>query len=388
MKWRPDKASLQALIFITVVAVLALLAAERSVTPVRQPHYTQKLKAAKQSLLAQHTLRTLRGPRAVVLDPVNDPNGTGLIGSEFTLITTDRGDITSKLTSTNPNFAAVVVQLLMDAKVQKGDVVAVAMTGSFPALNIATLAAIEALDLRPIVITSVGSSSWGATDPAFTWLDMERALNDAGVLHTRSVAASLGGGQDIGRGLSPAGRTAIEAAITRNGVTPIRQKTIEDSITARMAIYERHAKGRRIKAFVNIGGGMASIGHPVTGNLIPTGLSKRLVMNNVPLKGVLIRMAERDVPVIHLLDVPRLAKQHGLPIDPIPLPELGHGSVYFGERYDRLKLTLIFSALLAIIVAIVRLDMRHYLKQLQTVPARGLGAGGSTVPRDVPPPAP
>ncbi len=388
MKWRPDKASLQALIFITVVAVLALLTAERSVTPVLQPHYPQKLKAAKQSLLAQHTLRTLRGPRAVVLDPVNDPNGTGLIGSEFTLITTDRGDITSKLTSTNPNFAAVVVQLLMEAKVQKGDVVAVAMTGSFPALNIATLAAIEALDLRPIVITSVGSSSWGATDPAFTWLDMERALNDAGVLHTRSVAASLGGGQDIGRGLSPAGRTAIEDSITRNGVTPIRQKTIEDSITARMALYERNAKGRRIKAFVNIGGGMASIGHPVTGNLIPTGLSKRLVMNNVPLKGVLIRMAERDVPVIHLLDVPRLAKQHGLPIDPIPLPELGQGSVYFRERYDRLKLTLIFSALLAIIVAIVRLDMRHYLKQLQTVPARGLGAGGSTVPRDLPPPTP
>ncbi len=384
MKWRTDKTSLQALLFITAMAVAALLLAEQSVTPAREPYYAQKLKAAKQALLAQHTLRTIRQTARAIVDPVNDPNGTGLIGSEYTVITTDRGDITSKLTSTNPNFAAVIVQTLTEAKLRKGDVVAVAMTGSFPALNIATLAAIEALDLRPIVISSVGSSSWGATDPTFTWLDMERVLTEHGVLRTRSAAASIGGGKDLGRGLSPSGRAAIEAAIARNGVTFIHEKTLEDSIAARLALYDRLAGDRPIKAFINVGGGVASLGNPVSGALIPAGLSKHIGRKNFPMKGVLIRMAERGLPVIHLLDVQRLAKRYGLPIDPVPLPELGQGPVYFKERYDRVVLVLLVIALVGVTAAVIRLDMRHYLTRLRAAP-QGLGAGGSTVPPAPPP---
>ncbi|MFZ5876626.1 MAG: poly-gamma-glutamate system protein [Nitrospirota bacterium] len=382
MKWRSDKASLQSLLFITVVAVLALVLAETTVTPVREPHYTKKLQAAKNTLLAQHTLRTLREGHNVVIDPVNDPNGTGLIGSEFTLITTDRGDITSKLTSTNPNFAAAIVHMLTDAKLKKGDVVAVALTGSFPALNIATLAALEALDLVPIVVTSVGSSSWGATDPGFTWLDMERALREAGVLHTRSVAASIGGGKDTGRGLSPEGRQAIEAAIARNDAAFIKEDTVEASIEARLATYDRHAAGKPIKAFVNVGGGIASLGNSINGTLIPAGLSTSLRDKNFPMKGVLIRMADRGMPVIHILDVQRLAKRYGLPLDPVPLPELGQGPIYFKERYDRVQLGLIIIALVILTAAIVRLDMRHYLQQIRL---GQYGAGGSTVPPAPPP---
>jgi poly-gamma-glutamate system protein len=387
LKWRTDKASLSALAFITTMAVLALLLAEQSITPVREPHYTQKLAAAKQALLAQHTLRGVRQPQSTIIDPVNDPNGTGLIGSEFTLITTDRGDITSKLTTTNPNFAAVIVHLLTEAKLAKGDTVAVAMTGSFPALNISALAAMEALELRPIVISSVGSSSWGATDPNFTWLDMERVLKDRGVLHTRSVAASIGGGKDIGRGLSPKGRAAIQHAITRNNVTAIREPSLEESIAARMALYERHAKGRRIKAFINVGGGVASLGNSINGSLIPSGLSTRLGGGNFPMKGVLIRFAERGVPVVHLLDIQHLATRYGLPIDPVPLPELGQGPVYFKERYDRLKLALILIILVGVTAGIVRLDMRHYLTRLRAGEFRGIGSGGSTVPPAPPPPS-
>ena len=81
MKWRTDMTSLQALLFITAMAVAALLLAEQSVTPAREPYYAQKLKAAKQALLAQHTLRTIRQTARAIVDPVNDPNGTGLIGS-------------------------------------------------------------------------------------------------------------------------------------------------------------------------------------------------------------------------------------------------------------------------------------------------------------------
>lgn len=381
MKWRTDKASLHTLVFLTVLAVLALVLAEGAVYQKREPQYASKLKAAKKALLAQQTLRTLR-QAAHTADPVNDPNGTGMIGSEFTVITTDRGDITSKLATTNPDFAAVIVDLLTDAKLSKGDTIAVAMTGSFPALNIAALAAMETLELRPIVITSVGSSSWGATDPAWTWLDMERALADHGVFHTRSIAASIGGGRDVGRGMSPQGRAAIEAAVVRQRITFIQENTLEESITARMQLYDRQAQPRRIKAYLNIGGGVASLGASVNGNLIPSGVSTRLAIRNVPLKGVMIRMAERGLPVIHLLDIQRLAKRYGLPVDPTAAPELGQGPVYIKERYDRFKLGLIIVGLLIITTAVVRLDMRHYMNQFRA--GRYLGAGGSTVPPSPP----
>ncbi len=55
----------------------------------------------------------------VFIDVINDPNQTALIGQEYTLVTTDRGYIEAKLSTTNPNFAAVIVQLLKDAGSEK-----------------------------------------------------------------------------------------------------------------------------------------------------------------------------------------------------------------------------------------------------------------------------
>ena len=95
-----------------------------------------------------------------------------MIGQDITQITTDRGYIDSKLTSMNPNFAAVIVEMLKEADVKNNDVVAISFTGSLPGLNIAVMAAIQTLKLKPIIITSVGASNSGANDPYFTWLDM------------------------------------------------------------------------------------------------------------------------------------------------------------------------------------------------------------------------
>jgi hypothetical protein len=39
------------------------------------------------------------------------------------------------------------------------------------------------------------------------------------------------------------------------------------------------------------------------------------------LRGFLFRYVERGTPVIHLLNIKRLAIRNALPVDPIPLPE-------------------------------------------------------------------
>ena len=245
---------------LSLLSLLAFIAVENSKVDARQDYYEEKLEAAQLAQKAAEYIKNYRLQKGVFVDAVNDPNETALIGQEYTMVTTDRGDIEAKLSSTNPNFAAVVVQMLKEAEVEKGDNVTVAMTGSFPALNIAVLAALKTLDLNPIVISSVGASNFGANDPHFTWLDMEMILEKGNVFDCRSVAASMGGGADRGRGLSPEGRDLLKQAVERNGIPFIHEDHLENSIEQRMQIYNKEAKGKGIQAFINIGGGIASLG--------------------------------------------------------------------------------------------------------------------------------
>ncbi|TWT82059.1 Capsule biosynthesis protein CapB [Planctomycetes bacterium CA13] len=60
----------------------------------------------------------------------------------------------AKLTSTNPNMAAVVVDMLKAAGVGKGDLVAVGYSGSFPGMNVSVLAALNTIGARPIILAN------------------------------------------------------------------------------------------------------------------------------------------------------------------------------------------------------------------------------------------
>src|SRR5262249_46844454 len=146
------------------------------------------------------------------------------------VITTNTGSLEAKRTTLDPNWAAVVVQLLYEAGVQRKGTIAIGVSGSFPALNLAAFAAAEVLDLDAISIASVGASSWGANIPTLTWLDMERVLADAGLLRTRSIAASLGGTRDRALGMPKLGRHRLREAIDRAGVPFLETETDLDSI--------------------------------------------------------------------------------------------------------------------------------------------------------------
>jgi poly-gamma-glutamate system protein len=319
---------------LALLALMAFLAVEYGKEDVKLKWYDQKIEAAKLAKKAAEYLKEQRMHKGVFIDAINDPNETALIGQDITPITTDRGYIEAKLTATNPNFAAVVVDMLKEAELEKNDVVAVAFTGSFPGLNIAVHSAIQTLKLKPVIITSVGASNWGANDPYYTWLDMERILANAGIFKNKSVAASIGGGLDKGRGLSPEGRQLIIDAIERNKVEFINEEHLESSIQKRLEIYNKHSKKDKIKAFINVGGGISSIGSVENVQFIPGGLSKSLPMKNFPVKGLLIQMAEKNIPVIHLLNVNQLAQEYGLQINPAPLPQPGEGEIFIQKRYS------------------------------------------------------
>lgn len=362
MKWREGKVPNTHLLGLAVLSLVVFGVAERTARRELQPRYELKMSAVRDAVLSQRAIADELRRQGLTIDSTNDPWRTGLIGEEHTIITSDRGVNTAKVLATNPNAAAAFVDLLSRARVHKGDRVAIGLTGSMPGWNIAMLCACKAMDVTPVIIASVGASDWGANRPTLTWLDMERVLREADILPYRSVAASLGGGGDKGRGMAPAGRLSIRETIAANGVTLVDGGTLESNIATRMKIYAEHEGHDRYAAYINIGGGVASLGGSYNNEIIPSGYSRRLPPANYPIDAVINRMSRAGVRVINLTNVMWISKRYGLPVvvGPNP-PEIGSGALFYKERYD-ITITSILTLLLAIVVfATIRLDLRHYV---------------------------
>lgn len=270
-------------------------------------------------------IRECRESRGIPLDPATDPNRTGLIGLETSPITTSAGRLEAKRTTTNPNFAGLVVSLLHEAGVRRGDAVAVGASSSFPALIVATLAAAEVMGLEPLVISSLGASEFGANIPGFNWADMEDCLRAAGVLDISPLARAVGGDEDVGRDMSPEGRTLLESRIRAGGMLFLEESDLERNVASRMELYRKSSGSKPIKAFVNIGGSWANIGTSSEVLKLRPGLTSDVFVPPPAERGVLQAMAAEKIPVIHLLNIKGLCERYGLPWDPLPLPEPGDG---------------------------------------------------------------
>ncbi len=346
------------LVVMALVAVLTYVGVKEVNLTVPQANREEKLLAAQCMQRATvHLQRVIpmQVPQAFVGN--RDPNRTGLIGPLLTPITTDTGILRAKLTTTNPNFAAVVVDLLKKAGVRPRDLVSASMTGSMPGLNVATWCAMQALDLEGLVISSVGASNHGATWPEMTWLDMEKSLYEAGLFTRHSVAATRGGSQDRGAGLSKKGVDLMDRAIRRAGLRRLRFTNTAGGIRARMSLYETLAAGRPIRAYINVGGGITSLGSSANRDLIKSGLNLTLPVSSAQPKGVAFRMAEKKIPVIHLLEAVNLAHLYDLPVAPAKLPPPGQGGVFIKEMPKRPVIMLALGFLLVFITLCGRVDL-------------------------------
>ncbi|MFP4459198.1 MAG: poly-gamma-glutamate system protein [Candidatus Zixiibacteriota bacterium] len=302
---------------------------------IKRSHFDKKLEAAEKMQEATEAIKNYRAGTDIFIDYLSDPSGTGLIGQEFSLITTDQGDLDEKLTSVNPNFAALALQYLEQAGVEEDDFVAIGWTGSFPGMNIAFLSALDIIGANAVIITSLGSSMWGANNPDLTWLHMEQILNKKGIFDYRSIAASIGGRGDRGGNISPKGRETIRSIIYNQAIDIIEEQTLSRSINRRMELYQRNLPDdEEFSAYINVGGGLGSIGSSHNLVLIPNGLVKSIPLQNYPRRGTLILFGEEGIPVINIIDINKIAQKNGLPISPEPLPEPPSGGVFYRLKYN------------------------------------------------------
>jgi poly-gamma-glutamate system protein len=325
------------LLILAAAALLALGLLEATRSLLADPLYPIKLAAAQRMEIATRALREERLARGIPIEPEIDPNATGLIGPEYTAITTTLGYLPAKRTSTNPNMAGVIVAMLDRAGAKPGGCAAVGFSGSFPALNVAVLCALQAMGLKPVIVSSVGASSYGANDPRFTWLDMEQVLHERGLFPWRSAAVAPGGVVSIPAFFGDDGIRDVQAAITRSGRPALDERgdeTLQPDVARRMALYEAGCGGRPA-VFINVGGSLPALGNCREAQALPTGLLPLGSRSASPDCGIVFRMAAAGVPVIHLLDIRKIARDYGLPVDPAPLPAVPDGRVMSQGGYSR-----------------------------------------------------
>ena len=250
-------------------------------------------------------------------------SGTFLDSINYYHFMTGEGFLSSKQTVLKPNFAALLVNLFLESNIEKGDTIAVAMTGSMPGANIALHAVCVAMNVTPIIISSVGSSDYGAVHPNFTWLDMEEGLFDSGVITHKSIAVSLGGRGDLfktrwgdNRAIyaGQLGREVAQNALDRNyhksmHIIPPSKGNLTKSIKSRINKYKSILPISNYSAYINIGGGVASMGiggNEKVGDVGLVDLSDAI--ETLDDKSVAIEFAKKDIPIISIHTIQDLVK--------------------------------------------------------------------------------
>lgn len=366
---RPAKAGRRGLLRAAVafaVAALTLFFTFSTSYMAKHECYDVMVAAAEKMLEASEAVKAHRLALGIRVSP-DDINRTGLIGEELTDITTTPGNLQSKRTATNPDFAALTVKYLHELGIEAGDKVAVGASGSFPGIVIAVLSACWVTGVEPVIIPSIGASEYGANVPGVTSVEMIDALRAAGVFDYVPAMISLGGPQDSGEaGILVDGRPVILDIAQRSGHPLLLPENAVESIRRRLEVYE--AAGE-MKAFINVGGAEPNYGSTLASLDFPNGLVRKPpVKINTPDMGLVYEFINRGIPVMHFLDIKGLATKSGIPVDPAPLPAPGTSLVYYQRRYQKAYAAVGLVAALGVLLAPPALEKRRK--------RRGTRAGG------------
>lgn len=356
--WKASKVPAHFLLSTAALAIFSILIIEKNKMAQPVIDYQVKVEASKQVSKAFTLIRNERIKMGTSIDAATDPQGLGILGSEASVLTSKSGDLKAKQTTINPNWAAVFIEMFREARLKKGDLVAAGMSGSFPALNISFLIAAETYGLKAIMVSSLASSSYGANIPGLSWLEMEGILFRAGLIHRRSKAVSIGAKGDRGLNLPKEGIQTAHKIVAKEGIPPLNGRTKSELIQERLDIFQNPTTGL-VKAYINIGGGVASVGSAKIKKTFRPGVtvqdaSEYSVHRGYPEKeldhGLMTYFKSENIPVINMVNIESLARKYHLPIAPTRPPEIGKGKLYFSQHYSGPIVILFLLSLLGLLI--------------------------------------
>ncbi|MBO4410137.1 MAG: poly-gamma-glutamate system protein [Spirochaetales bacterium] len=340
-RFRKPKIAYPFLIAAAVVAIAGFALCMATADIQEREYKDLQLRAAVRMEKAEAYLKERILAKGGVIEP-EDLNKTALMGPEFSEIVTTPGNEDAKRTSLNPNFAAAMVRWFTEAGVEEGDTIAIGTSGSFPGLMIASLCAATEMNVRVSIIASCGASMHGATRIEYPIFEYLRDLREGGFAEFDLIAVSGGGDDDHGSGLYASlgiegteeifDRLCLEAC-TWSGAEYIKYDSLTDSIRRRLELYPDD-----VKLFINIGGASANSGSSSYTLNFPQGLVMPEDAPKIPSvanKGLNYEYAERNVPVLNLLNVKLLASENDIAYDAVPMQKAGESGVYAVKKYNR-----------------------------------------------------
>lgn len=309
----------------------------------QDPLYNTKIKAYEYMDKCMVAVRSFKTELGLPMT-AEDIHKTGMIGQEYSPITTSLGSIEAKRTSANPDMAALVVELLHKAGVKEGNIIGANFSGSFPSLNLAVLSACKAMGVKCIYISSIGSSNYGANYPELTFPDMALILTAKGLIDSPGAAFSVGGSDDIGSEMDQDIISGIVKRLKDNGLPQITAKGYQDDLLLRQQLFESSGD---ISCFVNVGGNITSLGEGESSFYFGQGLLSNKIVPVTEKSGLIEIYRNRGVPVVHLLNLRKLTADYGMAYDPITLPPKGTSALYVKPSYNRMAAIICIGTALA-----------------------------------------
>ena len=317
------------LLAVFILAVLSFFSIELFFTSSKERSDLSKMKEAV-SLTETwfNKIDRMKSDRKIFSDAETNIKYSSLIGNEFTNTTTTLGSLEAKEISTNPEFAALIVKYLTDSKIDSSKKVGVIISGSFPALAISSLAAIQTLQAKAIIFSSLGASMFGANQFGSTWIDIETYLIKNGGLKYSSTLVTLGAEDDNGGGLSEEGIRSLLTTAANYKVDVYIPNSIKVSIDKKVKILLKE----KIDLLINIGGNQTSLGACVHSLNIPNGLHNKLKICSDEDRGIIMRLNEKGVPFINLLNIKNLAIENDISTNPSVVLS---GLIYRERKYEK-----------------------------------------------------
>ncbi len=337
--------SLQLLV-ISIVAIFLVVLVQFTETKSPQNRSDKMLLATKKMNEAKQVLSSFCDKNNLEINRQNDPLHTGFIGIEFSPITTTLGDLKAKQTSTNPDFAALFIHWFDEIRLKKGDKIVINTSGSFPALGIAAIIASEVYGLEPIIISSIGASSFGANNPSLTYWDIESLLFQKSIISNKTSFATLGGQEDNGSSFWEGGLVIAKDAIERNSLQAIIPNNLFEAIENKTKFLNSQ---KPFRLFINIGGNQSALGNAPCSMQLPHGLIKNKIgLSDSSCFGLIHKINQMDIPIIHMLNIRDLALENGIDLLPNYNQKLGVADIYFTKQKP--KLIIGFSILFLILI--------------------------------------
>ena len=364
--FRPQIQKTRVLFLIALFNLSMVYFAANSYTKVKQIGYNDKIKAVDNMSMCLQSIK--KHPN--YNDNSDDIFNTGLLGVQTSLITT-KEDVNltkkqSKIACTNPNFSAAIIEMFYESGIQGGDHIAVSMTGSFPGANIALLSACKAMNIKPFIISSGGSSAWGANRPDFSWPIIESYLYENQMIDYKSLAYSIGGANDLGDNLSYKGVQLLSNTIfdvLDKKTEFVNEENLSKNIERKVQIYKTDLKISDYSLYVNIGGGSASLGYGEQKDTMNVGFISPLDIefnqSEEFRNSIAYEFLNEGVPMLNIKNINKLGSQYGL-YPPSKDLEIKEGVIFI--KYVRYNLFVIIIGLICSISLILFIGIYSHLQ--------------------------